>query len=524
MGSDLVGLNLTGPGQPTEVPAEDRSLAAGLVAGFVALAVGAASRYTLRTPFLPERVADALFAVMPIDIVEFGVALLGPYAKRFAFFGCLLAYVVILAYLGRLLPRWKPEPRTVHGLVFGVGLWLAASLTVFPLAGGGPFAVAWKPNPWLASGSLLLTGLVYGGLLPTLLGLFARNELLARRASDFANRRAVLNSLATAGVAVVAWELLKSVVDALGIGNDARVRNGSGLFPEIDGLSREITPVKDFYHISKNVFDPEEPPDDWTLEISGLVERPRVYTLDELRALPSREQFATLMCISNQVGGDLIGNASWRGVSMLDLLAEAGVKPDAVDLLLTAFDEYTDSIPVDRAVNPETLLAYEMNGERLDATHGAPLRLIVPGIYGMKNVKWLKRIELVDRDVKGYWQRRGWDDKAPYQTAARIDVARAGRVGEPATVAGIAFAGDRGIARVEVSTDGGRSWHDALLRPPLSNNSWVLWHLDWTPERAGSHTIVARATNGAGALQTDDVNPPAPKGSTGWHRTSVSVK
>jgi DMSO/TMAO reductase YedYZ molybdopterin-dependent catalytic subunit len=317
--------------------------------------------------------------------------------------------------------------------------------------------------------------------------------------------------------------LLKSLVDALGIGSDARVRNGSGVFPEIDGLSREITPVNDFYHISKNVFDPEEPPDDWSLEIAGLVDRPRTYTLDELRALPSREQFATLMCISNQVGGDLIGNASWRGIPLADLLSDAGVRPEAVDVLLTAFDEYTDTIPVDRALNPETLLAYEMNGEALDATHGSPVRLIVPGIYGMKNVKWLKRIELLDRDVKGYWQRRGWDDSAPYQTAARIDVARAGRAGEPAVVAGVAFAGDRGIARVEVSTDAGKTWSDAELRPPLANNSWVLWQLEWSPERSGSHTVVARATDETGALQTDEVNPPAPKGSTGWHRTSVSV-
>jgi DMSO/TMAO reductase YedYZ molybdopterin-dependent catalytic subunit len=524
MGSDLLGLNLTGSARPAGPSPEDRALAAGLGAALFSFAIGAAMRYTLKTPFVPERVADAIFAVMPIAVVEFGVALLGPYAKRFAFFGCVLAFLVILALLGRLFLARRPSARMVDGLAFGAVVWVVASATVFPVAGGGFFGLEWRPGPWLASGSLLVTGLAYGAALPYASRLIEGNGALAARGARLASRRSVINALATAGVAVVAWELLKSAVLALGIGSDDRVRGGSGVFPDVDGLSREITPVKDFYHISKNVFDPEEPPEDWVLEIAGLVERPRRYTLEELRALPPRDQVATLMCISNQVGGDLIGNATWRGVSLRDLLEEAGVDSVAVDALLTAFDDYTDSISVDRALDPDTLLAYEMNGEPLTATHGAPLRLIVPGIYGMKNVKWLRRIDLVDRDVKGYWQRRGWDDRAPYQTAARIDVARAGRVGEPAVVAGIAFAGDRGIARVEVSTDGGKSWSDAELREPLSRNAWVLWHLDWTPDREGSHTIVTRATDGTGDVQTDEKAPPAPRGSTGWHRVSLSVR
>jgi len=523
MQGDLLGLNLRNANSPKSLSASDRGVAAGLGAGLVTLAISAALRFALRAPFVPERVADAIFSVMPIAIVEFGVALLGPYAKRFAFFGCVLAYVAILALLGRVYANRVGRSSVARGLAFGALVWLAASTVVAPLTGGGPFGLGWRPGPVLASTSLLLAGLVYGASLHVLLQRFERDEPLASRVGSLASRRAILNALATAGVAVVGWELIKSIVDALGIVDSSRVSGGSGVFPEIDGLSKEITPVNDFYHISKNVFDPDGPPDDWTLEIGGLVERPRSYTLAELRALLPREEFATLMCISNFVGGDLIGNAAWRGVSLRTILDEAGLKPGAIDVFLTAFDEYTDSIPVERALDPDALLAYEMNGEPLDATHGSPLRLIVPGIYGMKNVKWIKRIEIVDRDVKGYWQRRGWDDRAPYQTAARIDVARAGKAGQPASVAGIAFAGDRGIARVEVSTDGGRTWSDAELKPSLSRNAWTLWHLDWTPERSGSHSVVARATDGNGDVQTERTAPPAPKGSTGWHRVTLDV-
>jgi DMSO/TMAO reductase YedYZ molybdopterin-dependent catalytic subunit len=175
-------------------------------------------------------------------------------------------------------------------------------------------------------------------------------------------------------------------------------------------------------------------------------------------------------------------------------------------------------------MQPGSLLAYDMNGALLNGTHGAPLRLVVPGIYGMKNVKWITKLEVVAIDYKGYWQRRGWDDRAEYQTMSRIDVARASRAGEPATIAGIAFAGDRGIARVEVSTDGGATWRDAELRAPLSPNAWVLWRLEWTPPAAGTFTVVVRATDGRGDVQTKREAPPIPSGSTGWHSVALTVR
>jgi DMSO/TMAO reductase YedYZ molybdopterin-dependent catalytic subunit len=301
------------------------------------------------------------------------------------------------------------------------------------------------------------------------------------------------------------------------------VRGGNGVFPDVDNLALEITPNKDFYEVSKNAFDPQVDSERWQLEITGLVENPLTFTYDEIKSLPSIEQYATLACISNEVGGDLIGNALWRGVRLKDLLAEAGLKPGVVDIVLRASDDYTDSIPLERAMQDGTLLVYEMNGEPLTPTHGFPVRLIVPGIYGMKNVKWITRIEAIERDLKGYWQRRGWDDRAEYKTMSRIDAPDSTVTGE-ATIAGIAFAGDRGISKIEVSTDGGKTWEQAAIKSPLSAYTWSLWHRQWTAPQSGKHKILVRATDGRGVTQTSQYAPPAPDGSSGYHSKTITLK
>jgi hypothetical protein len=239
-----------------------------------------------------------------------------------------------------------------------------------------------------------------------------------------------------------------------------------------------------------------------------------------MKALPSIEQYATLACISNEVGGDLIGNAQWRGVRLKDVLGRAGLRPDVIDIVLRASDDYTDSIPLDRAMADGTLLVYEMNGAPLTPEHGSPVRLLVPGIYGMKNVKWIARIEAVDFDARGYWQRRGWDDRAEYKTMSRID-APDGTVKGETSIAGIAFSGDRGVSKVEVSTDGGASWEQAELKPALSPISWVLWHKRWRPTRLGRNRLLVRATDGVGQTQTSQYAPPVPSGSSGYHELTI---
>jgi DMSO/TMAO reductase YedYZ molybdopterin-dependent catalytic subunit len=520
--NDLVGLNIDGRSsdEPTDA---DVALAAGLLAAVTSLVAGWLLWWLTGTPLIPLRVVDAIFAVTPAEIVQVAVAFLGPWAKRLAFAASVGGYLLILAFAGRAFESRVKERGILSSLSFGIGIWLLSSLTVFPLAGGGLFGVAWRPNAWAAVASLFAVGVVYGVTLDFFRATLHRDRRLAVRASQIASRRTFFGSIVAAGVAVVLFEGLRSIADATGWGRSDRVSGGSGVFPEIDGLSLEVTPTPDFYHVSKNVFDPDVSPRNWRLELGGLVDRPLSLSLDDLRALPAVEGFATLACIDNPAGGDLIGNAFWRGVGLADLLRAAGVRDGAVDVVFTASDDYVDSISIERAMMPGCMLAYEMNGMPLNSAHGAPLRLIVPGLFGLKNVKWIARIDVAASDVKGYWQRRGWDDTAEYQTMSRIDVATAGVVGQPATLAGVAFAGDRGVTRVEVSTDNGASWVAAKLRPPLSPSAWVLWHASWTPQIVGRFEAIVRAVDGTGTPQSSNDSSAFPHGVTGLHRVAVRV-
>ena len=295
----------------------------------------------------------------------------------------------------------------------------------------------------------------------------------------------------------------------------------------IPGLGPEVTPTRDFYVVSKNFFsDPVLDPARWTLQIGGLVKKPYTMTYDQLLKLPHQDRYQTLECISNEIGGDLIGNASWRGVSLRDLIATAGPDPKTIKVVFTAADGYTDSIPFERAMSPANLLAYAMNGEPLVPGHGAPARLLIPGIFGMKNVKWLTKIDLVADDYKGYWQQRGWSDEAVIQTMSEIntiDEKHPSITAGKAELAGIAFAGDRGISKVEVSVDGGKTWQTATLKDPLGPYTWRLWRLEWDA-KPGEYTVVVRATDGTGKVQTSTETDTLPNGATGWDTKSVRVR
>jgi hypothetical protein len=230
------------------------------------------------------------------------------------------------------------------------------------------------------------------------------------------------------------------------------------------------------------------------------------------------------MCISNEVGGDLWGNGYWRGVKLGWLLDQAGIKPGVVDAMFSAADDYHDSVPLANATNPDALLAWELNGAPLTKAHGFPARLLIPSIYGMKNVKWLTGITLVDHDFLGYWQTRGWDDTAHYQTASRFDVPApiSSPPAGPLELGGVAFAGDRGIQKVEVTLDQGRTWQPATVKPGLSRNTWQLWRATVTVDQSVK-AIQVRATDGTGVTQTQQDADPFPSGSTGYHTINVSV-
>jgi DMSO/TMAO reductase YedYZ molybdopterin-dependent catalytic subunit len=294
----------------------------------------------------------------------------------------------------------------------------------------------------------------------------------------------------------------------------------------IKGLVPEVTSTQDFYKVSKNFFsDPEPDPKAWTLQIAGLVNKPYTLHYADLLKLPAIERYQTLQCISNEIGGDLISNALWRGAALSDIIRTAEPKAGAIKVVFTAADGYQDSITLDRALSPNNVVAHTMNGEPLIAGHGMPARLLIPGIYGMKNVKWLTNIQLMSIDFKGYWQQRGWSDEAFIHTMSRIDTPSpdqgAVKVG-PVEVAGIAFGGDKGISKVEVSSDDGATWHAATLKDPLGSFTWRLWRYEWNAT-GGEHHLTVRATNGAGELQTSQVADTLPDGATGLHTLTVTV-
>lgn len=300
------------------------------------------------------------------------------------------------------------------------------------------------------------------------------------------------------------------------------------VWERVDGLSAEVTPQSELYYVSKNPeqLDPDIMADGYSLMVGGRVDSPYVLSFEALTALPAVERVMTLMCISNPVGGDLIGTPVWTGVPMTTLLRRAGMPPRA-DLWLNfrAADDYTESIAL-AELPDDAMVAYAMNGEPLWRRHGHPTRLLLPGRYGMKQPKWLTEIEVADRGVTGYWAERGWSRSAFIRMLSRIDTPAPGArvpVGQEVAIAGIAFAGTADIGRVDVSTDGGESWREAGLKEPLAEHAWRLWMTPWTPDRPGERTLVVRAVQADGTVQPVERTPSLPDGATGLHRVPLTA-
>jgi DMSO/TMAO reductase YedYZ molybdopterin-dependent catalytic subunit len=295
---------------------------------------------------------------------------------------------------------------------------------------------------------------------------------------------------------------------------------------DIEGLSPLIVPNDDFYQIDTTLIPPNVDRAGWRLRVHGMVDREVELDYDELVALGPFEQYVTIACVSNTVGGELIGNAKWTGVRLRDVLAMAGVQPAATQLVGRSVDGWTAGMPTAWVMDParEPMIAVGMNGEPLPREHGYPARLIVPGLYGyVSATKWLTELELTTLEgYDAYWVPLGWAKEAPVLTQSRIDVPRNGRKlpAGTVTIAGVAWAMDRGIARVEVYIDG--DWHDATLATPISATTWVQWRFDW-PATAGEHEIAVRATDGRGEVQTAESTPPPPDGARGHHTIRVTV-
>lgn len=289
-------------------------------------------------------------------------------------------------------------------------------------------------------------------------------------------------------------------------------------------IVQAITPNDLFYCVTKNVVDPRVNENLWHLEMAGLVQNRTTWRLNDLMAFPAVEQETTLMCISNGLDAGLISNARWKGLPLRDLIDQATPLSSAAHVRLHGVDNYIDTIPIEKAMNTTTLLAYEMNGEPLPDRHGYPLRVIVPGYFGEKHVKWLTRIELAPADAKGFYETQGWGPDFVTPTRSRIDMPEhesrfsLAKLNGPIEVKGIAYGGDRGISRVQISFDDGESWREAEIYYSGGDLSWSLWKTSWIPNEPGDYKLVVRATDGKGELQKWEEDRSLFSGATGFHK------
>ena len=296
------------------------------------------------------------------------------------------------------------------------------------------------------------------------------------------------------------------------------------LFPHEGRRTKPITPNEEVYVTSYR-----SPPTirlhEWSLSLKGLVNRPITLTYDQLIEKSTVSRIVTLECVGNPIGGESISTAEWTGIPLQSLLEESGISDPAYDVVFRAADGFSDSIPVDRAMTGDVMIAHKMNGVPLPPGHGFPARAIVPGHYGMKSVQWLTEIEVVDHDYKGYYQQKGWTEDAIVKTMSRIDAPGHGTTvrGLHQRVEGIAFAGSRGVRLVEISTDGGNGWSPANLAAPLSPYAWDFWSYDWRVQAPGRYTLLVRATDGSGSLQTSAEQDSSPDGASGLHEITVTV-
>jgi DMSO/TMAO reductase YedYZ molybdopterin-dependent catalytic subunit len=295
----------------------------------------------------------------------------------------------------------------------------------------------------------------------------------------------------------------------------------------LDGLSTFVTPNDEFYRIDTALQVPAVDAASWTLRIVGMVEEEVEIGFDELLALPLVERYITLACVSQEVGGGLIGNARWLGFPIRELLARARPTADADMVLSRSVDGFTASTPLEVLQDPATdsLLAVGMNGEPLPLDHGFPVRMVVPGLYGyVSATKWVTELRVTTfADDLAYWSTRGWTERGPVKLSSRIDTPPDRRRIEPGPtkIAGVAWAQHTGVSAVEVRIDDGR-WQQASLADEVSVDAWLQWWFDWDAA-SGSHTIEVRATDADGLVQTADLAPPAPDGSTGHHTITVRV-
>ena len=539
------------------------SFVVGLAAGAVAIAISLIIRSFAGGPFIPELASQTLFSLTPGQFESQAVANFGPLAKYSAFAGAIIAnfilYGLFAIWVDRLQNKLHRKGYVGKAILSSVVAYVIFLIVTISLVTITEARTHTQPTSIIRLVlSLILPQIAFGFTLSSFYEKIRRpsRKPVVEKPSETTTqidykKRALLRAAIASAVALPILYLglnrlfptqevqppsssslsllpLQSKSKPLGF-EDPR------LAPLLDS---EVTPTYLFYRIDINPIVPVVDATSWTLTVKGLVNNPLTITYEEIKAMPSVKEYATLQCVSNKIGGDLTSTALWRGVRLKDVLQKAQVKPGAKYIAVRCYDGYDVGIPLERGLLDGSILAYEMNLAPLTSEHGYPVRAIVPGLYGMMNPKWITEIELVDNVYEGYWARNGWTNVAtedthsfiviPGQAPVRdrfrnLDVENINIVpGQKVPVAGIAFAGDRGIAKVEVSTDGGVTWKSASIKDPLSKYTWVLWTAGFTPATAqGNYKIVVRATDKTGKIQTAEVRPPFPDGATGYHMINI---
>lgn len=501
----------------------------GVVAGLVLVAIAELVSLAFSSSSAPfVAVGGAFVDIVPRALEELVIGLFGTWDKLVLNLCMVAVYVLLTALIGRVSAR-RPLPAALALAGLGV-LAMALVLT----------------RAQNTAADVVPTLLGTAAAVPTLLLLRRSVEAPAGVREDEAGaawrRRRALVGAGALGVLAVA-----AAAGARGIGaGRERARQIAryvlpapriaadpippGAQVDVEGMPPFLTPNSEFYRIDTALAVPRVDPSSWTLRIHGLVEDELEMTFADLLEEPMVTSHVTLTCVSNPVGGDLAGNATWLGVPVRTLLERAGVRDGADMVLSRSIDGFTASTPLEALTDArDSLLAVGMNGHPLPAEHGYPVRMVVPGLYGyVSATKWVTELKVTRfADDAAYWTTRGWSARGPIKIASRIDVPRSFAELAPdaegaVMLGGTAWAQQRGIAAVEVRIDDGE-WRPAELGAEVSSDTWAQWSLRWEGAEPGDHTVAVRATDGTGEVQTDERADPVPDGASGWHTVQFTV-
>jgi DMSO/TMAO reductase YedYZ molybdopterin-dependent catalytic subunit len=551
----------------------------GLAAGLVAFALSIFLKITINGLFIPELASQGLISITSGEIESQAVLTLGPLAKYSTFIGATVVSILLYGIIG-IISGALFDKLNVNRYIIRAGLSSLISYTILIVivvifvmlstVPGQPVLI-----PYSSVAKFVLPNIGFGLVISLLLrkgngksNLIkpVRNDVEERNsykdnenqqpAIDY-NKRNMIRALIISAIALPLIyfgfnRILHSAEQQLGSELSQQAQNNATqqilqsktrpagfedprLTPLLDA---EITPTYLFYRIDINAIVPVVNAQDWNLSIKGLVDNPLVINYKEIKSMDPVEQFSTLVCVSNKIGGNLTSTALWKGIRLRDLISKAGVKPNVKYIVFRCSDGYDVGIPFENGMMDGTILAYDMNRSPLTNDHGYPIRAIVPGFYGMMNPKWITEIELVDKTYEGFWQRKGWTNEGIKNIYSSIVVPgsqpitdrfphtvtdNSFTVGKSIPIAGIAFSGDRGISKVEVSIDGGKTWKTAVVKDPLSQYTWVLWTSQFTSESKGAFDIVVRATDKTGQVQTSKLENPFPNGASGYNQIDLNI-